>query len=94
MYATVLQSIFSCGALLWTNKSFVEFIFEDNVLNELFKNKFPSKITHYMLLLLILCPSTPPKNSETGGIRYCMDPLLAPNADATEILRDFHRFAM
>ena len=33
--------------LLWTNKSFVEFIFEDNMLNEIFKNKFPLKITHY-----------------------------------------------
>ena len=31
--------------LLWTNKSFVEFIFEDNVLNEIFENKFPLKIT-------------------------------------------------
>ena len=28
--------------LLWTNKSFVEFIFKDNVLNEIFENKFPS----------------------------------------------------
>ena len=29
---------------------FVEFILEDNVLNEIFENKFPSKITRYMVL--------------------------------------------
>ena len=33
--------------LLWTNKNFVEFVFEDNVLNKIFENKFPSKITRY-----------------------------------------------
>ena len=31
--------------LFWTNKSFVEFIFEDNVLNEIFENEiFENKI--------------------------------------------------
>ena len=37
--------------LLWTNKSFVEFIFEDNMLNEIFENKFPLKITRYTVVL-------------------------------------------
>ena len=32
---------------------FVEFIFEDNVLNEIFENKFPFKITRYTVLLMI-----------------------------------------
>ena len=36
--------------LLWSNKSFVEFIFEDNVLNEIFENKFPLKITRYTVI--------------------------------------------
>ena len=40
--------------LLWTNKSFEEFIFEDNVLNEIFENKFPSKITRYTVADSIL----------------------------------------
>ena len=31
---------------------FVEFIFEDNVLNEIFENKFPLKITHYTVLFV------------------------------------------
>ena len=31
---------------------FVEFIFEDNVLNEIFENKFPSKITRYTVYRL------------------------------------------
>ena len=31
---------------------FVEFIFEDNVLNEIFENKFPSKITRYTVNVL------------------------------------------
>ena len=33
--------------LLWTNKNFIEFIFEDNMLNEMLENKFLLKITHY-----------------------------------------------
>ena len=40
--------------LLWTNKSFVEFIFKDNVLNEIFKNKFPLKITCYTVTTYVL----------------------------------------
>ena len=33
---------------------FVEFIFEDNVLNEIFENKFPLKITRYTVVKALL----------------------------------------
>ena len=49
MYATVMHQ-FSVVGLLWTNKSFIGFIFEGNVLNEIFENKFPSKITRYTVI--------------------------------------------
>ena len=32
----------------------IEFIFKDNVLNEIFKNKFPLKITRYTVKLMLL----------------------------------------
>ena len=38
--------------LLWNNKNFVEFIFKDNMLNEIFKNEFLSKITRYNIMVV------------------------------------------